>query len=185
MREIYHSGPEPSYFVFHHVQCRACVYVPQYCPAKPGHVSASVVWVVEVPPLQPRWSDGRRPHLYSGRPGVESRFAVMLFPCRIIPFTCHLDFVHPLQDVNPHQCLPSCSGYCFPVPGGSLLLCLCRLAIFYLVVPLISSPSLVATLCSVWSIYCPSFLLYMPGPFAVLFQCVWCNVKYISSFPNL
>ena len=37
---------------------------------------------------------------------------------------------------------------------------LCRLAIFCLVVPLISSLSLVVTLCSVWSTYCPSFLLY-------------------------
>ena len=37
---------------------------------------------------------------------------------------------------------------------------LCRLAIFRLAVPLISSLSLVASLCSVWSTYCPSFLLY-------------------------
>ena len=44
---------------------------------------------------------------------------------------------------------------CFPVPGGSLLP-----AIFCLVVPLISSFSLVGTLCSVWSTYHPSFLLY-------------------------
>ena len=36
---------------------------------------------------------------------------------------------------------------------------LCRLAIFCLVVLLISSLSLVATLCSVCSTYCPSFLL--------------------------
>ena len=36
---------------------------------------------------------------------------------------------------------------------------LCRLAIFCLVVPLISSLSLVATLCSVQSIYCPPFFI--------------------------
>ena len=38
-------------------------------------------------------------------------------------------------------------------------LCRRRLAIFCLVDLLISSLSLVATLCSVWSTYCPSFLL--------------------------
>ena len=35
----------------------------------------------------------------------------------------HLGFVHPLQDVALHQCLPSSSVCCFPNPGGSLLLC--------------------------------------------------------------
>ena len=34
-----------------------------------------------------------------------------------------LDFVHPLQDVALHQCLPLSSVCCFPNPGGSLLLC--------------------------------------------------------------
>ena len=38
---------------------------------------------------------------------------------------------------------------------------LCRLAIFCLVVLLISSLSLVATLCSVWSTYCPSFVILL------------------------
>ena len=32
-------------------------------------------------------------------------------------------FVHPLQDVDLHQCLPLSSVFCFPNPGGSLLLC--------------------------------------------------------------
>ena len=50
--------------------------------------------------------------------------------------------------------LHSCSRW-FP---PSLL---CHLAIFCLVVLLISSLSLVATLCSVWSTCCPSFLLYV------------------------
>ena len=35
----------------------------------------------------------------------------------------HLGFVHPLQDVALHQCLPSSSVCSFPNPGGSLLLC--------------------------------------------------------------
>ena len=35
----------------------------------------------------------------------------------------HLGFVHPLQDVALHQCLPSSSVCCFPNPCGSLLLC--------------------------------------------------------------
>ena len=50
---------------------------------------------------------------------------------KISPFTFHLGFVYPLQDVAHHQCLPLFSVCCFPVPGGSLL---CRLAIFCLVV---------------------------------------------------
>ena len=35
----------------------------------------------------------------------------------------HLGFVHPLQDVALHQCLPLSSVCCFPNPGGSLLIC--------------------------------------------------------------
>ena len=34
-----------------------------------------------------------------------------------------LGFVHPLQDVALHQCLPVSSVRCSPNPGGSLLLC--------------------------------------------------------------
>ena len=71
-----------------------------------------------------------------------------------------LGFVHPLQDVALHQCLPLSSVCCFPGPGDSFLPC-------YVVLPssawsslLISSLSWVVTLCSVWSTYCPSFLLY-------------------------
>ena len=56
----------------------------------------------------------------------------------------HLGFVHPLQDVALHQCLPSSSVYCLPNPGGSLLLC-------YVILPSSawssSSLSLAATLC--------------------------------------
>ena len=41
----------------------------------------------------------------------------------ILHLHLHLGFVHPLQDVALHQCLPSSSVCCFPNPGGSLLLC--------------------------------------------------------------
>ena len=81
-----------------------------------------------------------------------------------LPFIFHLKlgFVHPPQDVALHQCPPLPSVCCSPVPGGSLLPCyVVRLAIFCMVVLFISSLSLVATLCSVWSTYCPSFLLYV------------------------
>ena len=37
------------------------------------------------------------------------------------PFAFHLGFVHPLQVVALHQILPLSSVYCFPVPGGPLL----------------------------------------------------------------
>ena len=40
-----------------------------------------------------------------------------------IHFHLHLGFVHPLQDVALHHCLPSSSVCCFPNPCGSLLLC--------------------------------------------------------------
>ena len=42
---------------------------------------------------------------------------------RLNLFIFHLGFVHPLQDVALHQCLPSSSICCFPIPDGSLLLC--------------------------------------------------------------
>ena len=41
----------------------------------------------------------------------------------IIVISSHLGFVHPLQDVALHQCLPSSSVCCLPNTGGSLLLC--------------------------------------------------------------
>ena len=66
---------------------------------------------------------------------------------RLCPFTAGF---------SPHQCLPLSSVCCFPNPGGSPPSLLCRLAIFCLVVLLISSLSLVATLCSVW----PTWLCY-------------------------
>ena len=49
----------------------------------------------------------------------------VLFCCFVLyrVFSSHLGFVHPLQDVALHQCLPSSSVCCLPNPGGSLLLC--------------------------------------------------------------
>ena len=67
-----------------------------------------------------------------------------------------------------------CTAGCSPQSMSSIVFCLllscfrwfppsllCRLAIFCMVILLISSLFLVATLCSVWSIYCLSFLLYV------------------------
>ena len=42
----------------------------------------------------------------------------------VLPFTFHLGFVHPLQDVALHKCLPLYSVCCFPVPSGSHLPCM-------------------------------------------------------------
>ena len=85
-------------------------------------------------------------------------------------FHCPL-FIAFLFHLSPRLC-PSTAG-CSPPSMSSVVFCLllsssrwfppsllCRLAIFCLVVLLISSLFLVATLCSVWSTYCPSFLLY-------------------------
>ena len=68
----------------------------------------------------------------------------------------HLGFVHPLQDVALHQCLPSSSVCCFPNPGGSLLLC-------YVILPS-SAWSSSRPLPSPWlplcASLCPLILLY-------------------------
>ena len=67
----------------------------------------------------------------------------------------HIGFVHPLQDVNFHQCLPlSFVAFLFQVVPSFLAITV------VLVVLLISSLSLVA-LCSVKSTYCTSVLLYV------------------------
>ena len=85
------------------------------------------------------------------------------FTFHLSPFTFHL---------SPRLC-PSSAG-CNPPSTHSIVFCLLlscsrwfppsllgHLAILYLVVSLISSLSLAATLCSIWPIYCPSFLLYV------------------------
>ena len=84
----------------------------------------------------------------------------IVFCLLLSSFTFHLGFVHPLQDGVLHQCLPLSSVCCCLDPGGSLLP---RYVVPPSVCPVvlsISPPSLVATLCSVWSTCCLSFLLY-------------------------
>ena len=58
---------------------------------------------------------------------------------------------------------------------------LCRLDIFYLIVPLVSSLSLVATLYSVWSTYCPSFLLYVRPISTFVSVCILCQLSLFIS----
>ena len=86
-----------------------------------------------------------------------------------LAFVFHVYFTFHL---SPRLCASSAG--CSPPSVSSIVFCLllscsrwfppsllCCLAIFCLVVLLISSLSLVATLCSVWSTCCPSFLLYV------------------------
>ena len=106
-------------------------------------------------------------------PSVSSIVFCLLHSC----FTFHLGFVHPLQDVALHQCLPLSSVCCFPVPGGSLLPC-------YVVLSSsawssswsLPSPSL--PLCAAFG---PPVVLHswcMSGPSPLLFQCVFYNVNH-------
>ena len=55
-------------------------------------------------------------HSQTSRPGVYQKYG------DVSPHL-HVGFVHPLQDVALHQCLPLSSLCCFPNSGGSLLLC--------------------------------------------------------------
>ena len=79
--------------------------------------------------------------------------------CCFSCFTFHLGFVHPLQDAALHRCLPLSSVSCFPVPRGSPLPCYVVLPPSTWSSPLISSLSSGATLCSAWFPYGPSFSL--------------------------
>ena len=93
------------------------------------------------------------------------------------PLTFHLGFVHPLQDVALHQCLPLSSVCCFPVSGGSLLPC-------YVVLPS-SAWSSSWPLPSPWLPLCAAF-----GPPTVLQSCMLyvctCTLSSSSSsaFPS-
>ena len=91
-------------------------------------------------------------------------------------FTFHLGFVHPLQDVALHQCLPLSSDFCFPDPGGSFLVfSTCHLLLGR---PLDVFPPLVAALVSVWSTYCPSFLLCVRPISTFVSVCIpWCQTS--------
>ena len=107
-----------------------------------------------------------------------------LWGCQLcyIHFTFHLGFVHPLQDVALHQCCPLSSVYCFPVPGSSLL--------YYVVLPssIWSTPrSLPSPWLPLCAAYSPAVVhsCYISGPFPFLFQCVFYNVNYLCSFPDL
>ena len=65
-------------------------------------------------PRRPGWC-----HLpLSSLSGLTGKFRVSSLHLHL-----HLGFVHPLQDVALHQCLPLSSVCCCPNPGGSLLLC--------------------------------------------------------------
>ena len=100
-------------------------------------------------------------------PSMSSIVFCLLLSC----FTFHLDFVHPLQNVALHQCLPShlllsCCRWFLPK-------LYCRLAIFFLVVPLIPSLSLDATLCNAE----PTYYTTCPAHFRFCF-----SVNSIMSF---
>ena len=99
------------------------------------------------------------------------------------PFTFHLGFVHPLQDVALCQYLPLSSVCCFPVPGGSLLPC-------YVVLPS-SAWSSSWSLLSPWLPLCAAFgspivlhSCYKTRPSPLLLQCVFCTVNHLCSFPD-
>ena len=90
-------------------------------------------------------------------------------------FTFHLGFVHPLQDVALHQCLPLSSVCCFPVPGGSLLFC-------YVVLPS-SAWSTSWFLPSPWLPLCAAFgppvvlhSCYVSSPYKLLFKCLFYDI---------
>ena len=112
-------------------------------------------------------------------PSVSSIVFCLLLSC----FTFHLGFVHPLQDVALHQCLPLSSVFCSTVPGGSLLPC-------YVVLPSSawsspwSPPSPWLPLCAAFG---PPIVLHscsVSGPSPLLFLCVFCYVNYFCSFPD-
>ena len=124
-------------------------------------------------------------------PSMPSIAFYLLLSC----FTFYLGFVHPLQAVALHQCLPLSSVCCFPVPGGSppplppppltpfLVMSSCHL--------LLGRPVGLFPLPSPWLQLCAAFgsptvlhSCYMFGPSPLLFQCVFYNVSYICSFPD-
>ena len=73
---------------------------------------------------------------------------------------------------------------CFPVPGGSLLPCYVVLSSSAWSSPW-SLPSPWLPLCSVFGATIVLHSCYMSGPSPLLFQCVFYNVSYLSSFPDL
>ena len=73
------------------------------------------------PPHQRRSVDTQRTTRQKGRVGEHA--GSLGHGNTILLISSHLGFVHLLQDVALHQCLPSSSVCCLPNPGGSLLLC--------------------------------------------------------------
>ena len=98
------------------------------------------------------------------------------------PVAFNPGFVHPLQDVALHECLPLSSVCCLSVPGGSLLPCYvvlsssasarCRPLDLFPLLGCLSVQRLVLHSCYI-----------MSGPFPLLFQCVFYNVSYLVLFP--
>ena len=97
-------------------------------------------------------------------------------------FTFHLGFVHLLQDVALHQCppLPSVCCFLFQVGPSFLVMLSCHL--------LHGRPLDLFPLLGCRSVqrvvYLLSFICYMSGPSPLLFQCVFYNVIYLCSFPD-
>ena len=99
-----------------------------------------------------------------------------------------LGFVHPLQDVALHQCLPWSSVCCFPNPSGSLRLC-------YVVLPSSAwSPSLPPPWLPLCAAFGPPTVLhscYMTGPFPFLFlndtpqHCRWHHLRCACTNTNV
>ena len=124
------------------------------------------------------------------------------------PFTAWAS--HRIESAVSCFCFPTASGCYFrlsprlcpstagrsPPSVSSFVFCLllswsrwfppslvCRLSIFCLVVLLISSLSLVATLCGVWSTYRPSFLLYVRPTSTFVSACIlWCQLSLFFSW---
>ena len=117
---------------------------------------------------------------------IAAAFIAYLSPATLHPF--FLFFPFHLFHLSSRLC-PSTAG-CSP-PSMSvlclLLLCsrwfppslLCRLGVFYLVFPNISSLSLVATLCSVYSTLL-SFIFAMCLALPLLFQCIMSVIFVLS-----
>ena len=100
----------------------------------------------------------------------------------ISPFTFHLRFAHPLQDVALHHCLPLSSVCCFPVSGGSPFLALSSCHFLHGrpldLFPLLGCHS-VQRLDHILS------LLYV-RPISTFVSSVYSiNVNYLCSFPDL
>ena len=83
--------------------------LPIHCRMQPSvnvfHCPLSVAFLFHLSPRLCPSTAGCSP------PSMSSIVLCLLLSC----FTFHLGFVHPLQDVTLHQCLPLSSVCCFPV----------------------------------------------------------------------